>query len=240
MEADTVVVVSADKAEEPLTGLGPAQLTQEPNSRNQSRSLALLVQCRGKALDFAVEFLLFLLPHLAQGCCHTVTHRFVEFAIPLGEELEHPFPRRLAADRAQHPGGVELPGVSRGFCTLEQGADHGLAEAYKQADHPLTEVLVCVIEEREQQGNTCFGTCVLEVAQRIVFEHNVRMPQGHACRFYYAGVLQLERAQDEQRGASALDVPLTSQGEEVLQSGVHVDRCLRALPLLGFFVPIRN
>ena len=50
------------------------------------------------------------------------------------------------------------------------------------------------------------------------------MPQGRACRFYDAGVLQLERAQDEQRGAATLDVALTSQGEEVLQSGVHVDR----------------
>src|SRR5436189_6436387 len=113
MEADTVVVVSADKAEEPLTGLGPAQLTQEPNSRNQSRSLALLVQCRGKGLDFAVEFFLFLLPHLAQGCCHTGTHRLVAFAIRLGEEMEHPLPRRLPAVRAQHPGGVELSAMRR-------------------------------------------------------------------------------------------------------------------------------
>ena len=150
MEADTVVVVSADKAEEPLAGLGPAQLTQEPNSRDQSGALALLIQGSGKEFDFAVELFLLLLPHLAQGCCHSVTHCFVELASPLGEELEHPFPRRLAADRAQHSGGVELPGVSRGFCALEQGADHSLAEAYKQSDHPLTEVLVCVIEEREQ------------------------------------------------------------------------------------------
>ena len=107
--------------------------------------------------------------------------------------MEHPFPRRLAADRAQHPGGVELPGVRRGFCALEQGADHSLAEAYKQADHSLTEVLVCVIKKWEQQGNACLGTCFLEVAERIVFEHDVRMPQGCTNRLYDAGVLQLER-----------------------------------------------
>src|SRR5919109_4042365 len=109
--------------------------------------------------------------------------------------------------------------------TLNQRLDSSLASVSKTANDPVLNILVGIIEKFQQQRCAVLRPGFFEVAQSIIFERGVGLVQYGADGLDHIRAVQLESAQDQQRGAALLDAALFDQMEQLVKKIIHSLEC---------------